>query len=112
MWQNESLSAEDVRAAIAAGRMVIPANVNHAHLAPAGIGKLCKCKINANIGNSALSSDIGCELGKLRLAISYGADAVMDLSTGSNIDQIRRAIVAGKQRTDRNCPYVRSRRDG
>lgn len=92
--KNESLPTEDVRTAIAAGRMVIPANINHPHLIPSGIGKLCRCKINANIGNSSISSDIGCELGKLRLAVAYGADAVMDLSTGTDINEIREAIVA------------------
>ena len=75
-------------------RLIIPANVNHPNLVPVGIGAACTCKINANIGNSSLSSDEGEELEKLRAALECGADAVMDLSTGPEIDAIRRAIVA------------------
>ncbi len=91
--KTEGLSIDKVRDEIARGTMIIPANVNHPHLRPAGIGRACTCKINANIGNSKLSSDIGCEVGKVQLAVKYGADAVMDLSTGDNIDEIRRAVI-------------------
>ncbi|MFA4974754.1 MAG: phosphomethylpyrimidine synthase ThiC [bacterium] len=89
----EGLPAEKVRLEIAHGRLIIPANVNHRNLRPLGIGMALSCKINANIGNSALSSDLGCELDKLSCAIESGADAVMDLSTGPRIDDIRKAII-------------------
>ncbi len=91
---DEGLEPEFVRKEIAAGRMIIPANVNHRNLKPIGIGIAARCKINANIGNSAISSDEGLELKKLCVALEHGADAVMDLSTGCDIDRIRRAIVA------------------
>lgn len=92
--EDERLDAAFVRGEIAAGKMIIPANIMHPHLRPVGIGMACRCKVNANIGNSAVSSDLGCEIAKLRLAVKYGADAVMDLSTGRDIDAIRRAIIA------------------
>ena len=93
--RDEQLDAEQVRAEVAAGRMVIPANRVHlGHgLRPIGIGIACRTKINANIGKSALSSDPGCELEKLALAVRYGADTVMDLSTGPGIDEVRRRII-------------------
>jgi phosphomethylpyrimidine synthase len=76
--------------------MIIPANRVHLKkgLEPMGIGLACRCKINANIGNSAVTSEIDGELEKLRLAVRFGADTVMDLSTGGNIDAIRQAIIA------------------
>jgi phosphomethylpyrimidine synthase len=91
---NEHLSPEAVRELVAAGRVVIPANVNHHQLQPIGIGAQMRTKINANIGNSALASDVGCELVKLHAAVKYGADTVMDLSTGANVTEIRQAIIA------------------
>lgn len=90
---DEGMSAEYLREQIALGRIIIPANINHKNLRPIGIGQALRCKINANIGNSPVSSDIGCEINKLNLAVKYGADAVMDLSTGKDIDAIRRAII-------------------
>ncbi|RIK83445.1 MAG: thiamine biosynthesis protein ThiC [Planctomycetota bacterium] len=94
--QRELLEAETVRAEVAAGRMVIPANKAHLaqRLEPMGIGIAARCKVNANIGNSAVTSDVAGELEKLHTAIHYGADTVMDLSTGKNIDGIREAIIA------------------
>ena len=74
-----------IRDEIAAGRLIIPANINHPELEPMGIGVATKCKINANIGNSAVTSNIREELDKLHTAVSFGADTVMDLSTGGNI---------------------------
>ncbi|MGB7283880.1 MAG: phosphomethylpyrimidine synthase ThiC, partial [Candidatus Acidiferrum sp.] len=74
----EKIEAELVRGEIARGRMIIPANVNHRNLEPMGIGIASKCKINANIGNSATSSNIDEELKKLHHAVHYGADTVMD----------------------------------
>ena len=94
--EREQLLPELVRAEVARGRLVIPANVNHlkARLEPMGIGKVARVKINANIGNSAVSSSIPEELDKLRLAVKYGADTVMDLSTGAEIDATRVALIA------------------
>jgi len=92
--ERENLDPELVRQEVARGRLVIPANVNHPRLDPVGIGKVASVKINANIGNSQTTSDIQTELEKLRVAIKYGADTVMDLSTGGDIDAIRAAIIA------------------
>lgn len=89
----EELDAEFVRAEIARGRMIIPANVNHLNLQPMAIGLGAKCKINANIGASSLSSCAEEELGKLDMCLKYGADTVMDLSTGGNLDEIREALI-------------------
>jgi phosphomethylpyrimidine synthase len=89
----EKLTPELVRDEVARGRMIIPANVNHPELEPMCIGVASLCKINANIGNSALTSNIGEELNKLHTAVHYGADTVMDLSTGGNIHDIREAIL-------------------
>jgi phosphomethylpyrimidine synthase len=90
----EGLEPEMVRAEVARGRLIIPCNVNHTSLEPMGIGTVATVKINANIGNSAVTSDVEGELEKLKFALKYGADTVMDLSTGGNIDAIRQAIIA------------------
>jgi phosphomethylpyrimidine synthase len=77
-----------------AQRENLPANINHPNLEPMGIGIAARCKVNANIGASPNSSDLEQELDKLRLAVKYGADTVMDLSTGGgNLDAIRTAII-------------------
>jgi phosphomethylpyrimidine synthase len=89
----EKLPAELIRSEVARGRMVIPANLNHPELDPIGIGIAATCKINANIGNSAITSDAKHELEKLGLCLKHGADTVMDLSTGGNIPGIREAII-------------------
>src|SRR5713101_2351298 len=91
----EELDAELIRDEVARGRMVIPANKVHLQksLEPMGIGVACRCKINANIGNSAVTSKIDDELDKLHTAVHLGADTVMDLSTGGDIDRIRQAII-------------------
>ena len=78
---------------VANGRIIIPANVNHTNLKPMGIGRKLKTKINANIGNSSLSSDICAELRKLEICLEFGADTVMDLSTDGDLDAIRSAII-------------------
>lgn len=91
--KRENLAAELIRKEVAAGRMIIPANVNHLSLEPMAIGLASKCKINANIGNSAVSSKIEEELEKLHAAVHFGADTIMDLSTGGNIPEIRKAII-------------------
>jgi phosphomethylpyrimidine synthase len=92
--EREELAPEFVRDEVARGRMVIPANVHHARLDPMGIGINARCKINANIGNSSVHSDIQGELDKLHMAVHFGSDTVMDLSTGGGIDEIRAAIIA------------------
>ena len=78
---------------VAAGSVVIPANINHKNLVPCGIGRELKTKINANLGNSTLSSCPGAEKSKLAIALHYGADTVMDLSTGGEISAIRRVML-------------------
>ncbi|MBM3738074.1 MAG: phosphomethylpyrimidine synthase ThiC [Acidobacteria bacterium] len=92
--RRESLPVETVRSEVARGRMIIPANLNHHALEPMAIGVASKCKINANIGNSATTSNISEEIEKLHYCVKYGADTVMDLSTGGDIPLIRRAIIA------------------
>jgi phosphomethylpyrimidine synthase len=93
--ERESLSAEVIREEVAVGRMVIPANRVHLdqQLEPMCIGIAANCKINANIGNSAVTSDLESELDKLHTAVHFGSDTVMDLSTGNDIDQIRSDII-------------------
>ena len=78
---------------VAAGTIVIPANINHKKLIPCGIGRELRTKINANLGNSTLSSCPGAEKSKLAIALHYGADTVMDLSTGGEITSIRQTML-------------------
>src|SRR6266850_2278681 len=82
--QRENLTPEMIRSEVARGRMIIPANVNHTNLEPMAIGVASKCKINSNIEE---------ELEKLRYSVKFGADTVMDLSTGGDIPRIRQAII-------------------
>jgi phosphomethylpyrimidine synthase len=93
--RREDLEPELIRAEVARGRMVIPANIHHLkqRLEPMAIGVASACKINANIGNSAVTGTIDDELEKLHMAVHLGSDTVMDLSTGGNIDTIRQAII-------------------
>jgi phosphomethylpyrimidine synthase len=93
--RRENLEPELIRSEVARGRMVIPANKAHLQkrLEPMCIGIASRTKINANIGNSAVTSDIAGELEKLHTAVHFGADTVMDLSTGRDIDAIRQAII-------------------
>ncbi len=93
--EREGLEPELIRDEVARGRLIIPANIQHLakRLDPMAIGKVARVKINANIGNSAVTSDVDGELEKLHHAVHYGADTVMDLSTGGNIDAIRQAII-------------------
>lgn len=90
----EDVDAEFVRRGVAAGTIVIPANIRHTGLNPRGIGKGLSTKVNANIGTSSDYGDVDSELEKLRVAIDSGTDAVMDLSTGGDVSAIRRAIIA------------------
>jgi phosphomethylpyrimidine synthase len=89
----EGLPAEFVRDEVARGRAIIPANINHLELEPMIIGRNFLVKINANIGNSAVTSSIDEEVEKLRWATLWGADTVMDLSTGKNIHETREWIL-------------------
>ena len=91
--RRERLTPEVVRDEVARGRMIIPANIHHTNLEPMCIGVASTCKINANIGNSATTSNIGEELEKLEYAVKFGADTVMDLSTGGDIPEIRKSII-------------------
>ena len=94
--EREGLDPELIRAEIARGRLIIPANIHHlaAGLDPMGVGLIASVKINANFGNSAVTSSAEEELKKLHMAVHYGADTVMDLSTGGNIPEIRKAVIA------------------
>jgi phosphomethylpyrimidine synthase len=87
------ITAEFVRSEVAAGRAIIPANINHPELEPMIIGRNFLVKINANIGNSAVASSIEEEVEKMRWATKWGADTVMDLSTGKNIHATREWIL-------------------
>jgi phosphomethylpyrimidine synthase len=89
----EGVAPELVRSEVARGRAIIPANINHPELEPMIIGRGFHVKINANIGNSAVTSSIEEEVEKLRWATLWGADTVMDLSTGKNIHETREWIV-------------------
>ncbi|WP_103601495.1 phosphomethylpyrimidine synthase ThiC [Campylobacter concisus] len=89
----EGVSENLVMDEVAKGSIIIPANVNHTNLKPMGIGRKLKTKVNANIGNSSLSSDICTELRKLEICLEFGADTVMDLSTDGDLDAIRSAII-------------------
>src|SRR3954469_3862298 len=93
--KREDLAPELIRDEVARGRMVIPANVNHLSkcLEPMCIGVASACKINANIGNSAVTGTAADELEKLHTAVHLGSDTVMDLSTGGSIDSIRQALI-------------------
>lgn len=91
------ITPEFVRGEVAAGRAIIPANINHPELEPAAIGKNFLTKINTNIGNSSMASSIAEEVEKMLWAIKWGSDTLMDLSTGADISDTREWIV-------RNCP--------
>ena len=89
----ESVEPEFVRKEVAEGRAIIPANINHPEIEPMIIGRNFHVKINANIGNSAVSSSIKEEVEKMTWAIRWGADTIMDLSTGKNIHTTREWII-------------------
>ena len=90
----EKLEPEFVRSEVARGRMIIPANVNHRNLEPMAIGIAATCKINANIGSSALASDVEDEIEKIKVSQKFKADTAMDLSTGGDLDEIRKNVIA------------------
>lgn len=89
----EGITVEEVRDALVSGEAAIPANHAHTSLKPKGIGKAFTIKVNANLGTSLACNDPEMELEKLRVAIKAGADAVMDLSTGGDMEELRREIV-------------------
>src|ERR1035438_166802 len=93
--EKEKVTAEFIRDELVAGRLIIPANINHLkfRLDPIGIGIGVSCKLNANIGNSSTTSNLDKELEKLHMAVHYGSDTVMDLSTGGDLDAIRDAMI-------------------
>lgn len=91
---SENIKTKVLREKIESGLVVIPASVKHSGLKPIGIGNGLRTKINANIGSSPNKAEIDFELEKLKVAIEAGADTVMDLSTGGNIDEIRQAILS------------------
>ncbi|XTZ19939.1 MAG: phosphomethylpyrimidine synthase [cyanobacterium endosymbiont of Rhopalodia fuxianensis] len=92
--KQENLSPKLIREEVARGRMIIPANINHPNLKPMCIGIASSFKVNANLGASPNSSNVDEEVVKLNLAVKYGADTVMDLSTGGgDLDTIRKAII-------------------
>ncbi len=90
----ENLTEELIRSEIARGRMIIPANIMHTSLKPMAIGIAATCKVNSNIGSSALASDPAMEVEKVKVSENHGADTVMDLSTGGDLDQIRKEVIA------------------
>ena len=92
--QDEGISPEKMRELVASGRAVIPRNRKRKEIRPVAIGEGLRVKVNANVGSSRDRADAELELAKMRAAVSAGADAVMDLSTGGPIDEIRRAILA------------------
>jgi phosphomethylpyrimidine synthase len=95
--EREGLEPELIRDEVAKGRLIIPANVHHGTLDPQGIGDAVTCKINTNIGGSPVRSDAAEELKKLKLALALESDAVMDLSVGPHIKEIRQTLID-------NCP--------
>lgn len=90
---DEGVEPEYIRHGVAEGTIVICRNINHTTIKPLAIGKGLRTKINANIGTSKDHTDLNIELEKLRVAVSAGADAVMDLSTGGNLAEIRKAVI-------------------
>lgn len=94
--RKEHIPVETIRKEVAAGRLVIPANPIHlaGALVPVGIGRAVSTKINANIGCSSVRSDIDHEIEKMKVALEAGADAIMDLSTGGDLDEIRRRLLS------------------
>jgi phosphomethylpyrimidine synthase len=97
--EEEGIPEEVLIKKVADGSVVIPANINHTNLIPCGIGEGLRIKINANIGTSSDTGDVNTELEKLKVCIDYKADAVMDLSTGGDINAIRKTIIE-------NCPLT------
>lgn len=94
--ERETVEAELIRSEIAAGRLVIPANKLHlkTNLSPIGIGRVLTTKVNANIGTSSVRASVDAEIEKMKVALDVGADTIMDLSTGGNLDQTRTKLLS------------------
>lgn len=105
--EREGVPAELVRDEVAAGRAVIPANHNHPEAEPMVIGKAFAVKVNANIGNSAVTSSIAEEVDKMVWATRWGADTIMDLSTGADIHQTREWILRNSPSRSAPCRCTR-----
>ncbi|OEF96179.1 phosphomethylpyrimidine synthase ThiC [Desulfuribacillus alkaliarsenatis] len=97
--EREGISAEQLCEAIKLGEVVLPCNINHKGIQPIAVGKGLSTKVNANIGTSESYPELDGELKKLRVALDAGAHSVMDLSTGGNIDEVRRTII-------KECPVM------
>lgn len=91
--KDENVSPEIIRRRIAKGRIVIPCNIKRSNVHPIGIGEGLRTKVNANIGTSSDFCNLKIEVEKAKVAVKYGADTIMDLSTAGNLDEIRRAII-------------------
>ncbi len=107
----ESIAEEVLRQLVAEGKVVIPCNKNHKNLIPMGIGKCLRTKINANIGTSGDYNKIEDELKKIDMVVKYQADTVMDLSTGGDVDKIRRALIERCTIPFGNVPIYQMARD-
>ncbi len=109
--KTENVQAELIRSGLAEGRIVIPANPNHRQNIPIGIGTGLRTKINANIGTSSDFSSLQDELKKLAMVIEFKADTVMDLSTGGDINEIRRQLLAASSIPFGNVPVYQMVKD-
>jgi len=107
----ESIDEEKIRQLIAEGKVVIPSNINHKNLDPIGIGKFLKTKVNANIGTSGDFDKIEDELKKIDMVVKYQADTVMDLSTGGDVTEIRRALIERSTIPFGNVPIYQMAKD-
>jgi phosphomethylpyrimidine synthase len=105
--ETEGVATDFIVQGLIEGKIVVPANVNHPNLTPCGIGTGLRTKVNANIGTSSDSCRLGTELRKLQTAIGFGADTVMDLSTGGDISAIRKAIMSASTCQWGRYPYIR-----
>jgi phosphomethylpyrimidine synthase len=106
--KTEGVATDFVIRGVVEGTIIVPANSNHTNLIPCGIGTGLRTKVNANIGTSSDSCDLDAELRKLRTAIDFGADTVMDLSTGGDISAIRKAIVRASNRAIGTVPIYQA----
>jgi phosphomethylpyrimidine synthase len=89
----EGISSEELRQKIAKGEVVLPCNINHKTIMPIAVGKGLSTKINANIGTSDAYPELEKELEKLKIAVDAGAHSIMDLSTGGDIDSVRKKVI-------------------
>ena len=104
--RDEGFSAEEIRCGVAAGHIVIPCNPQRPNQKVCGIGKGLRTKVNASIGTSSDISDVALEIRKARIAEKEGADTLMELSTGGDLDAIRRAVLAALLAAGGQCAAV------